>query len=142
MARFIAHKFKSGYDYSYNPPKEYGVITQIICSPEDQVLEIPEYVKGVDLPITHLAYEQRFDEAHEVWADWHHPAKGSDFVPDNYILDCISFNLPSGIKKVIIPATVESISYCTWGENEENIVFEVHPDNKHFTSINGKLKRK
>ena len=92
-------------------------------------------------PITHIGYKYEFEPAHEEWADWHHPSKGCDYVPDRHYLRNISLKLPANIKKVVIPQTVEAISFYAW-EGCENVTFEVHRDNKIYTTRNGKIVRK
>lgn len=141
MAKYIAHLYKEGYETKERVPKEVGVITAIECEAEEEVLEIPDHVDEFEAPITHIGFEYEFDPAHEVWADWHHPSKGCDYEPDRHVLRHICLKLPSSIKKVIIPQTVDHISYYAW-DGTDKIVFEVHPDNPRYTTENGKIVSK
>jgi hypothetical protein len=141
MAKYVAHLYKEGYESKGNTTRVVGVITAIECEEGDEILKIPDRADEFDIPITHLGYKYEFEPAHEEWADWHHPSKGCDYVPDKHTLRNVCLDLPATVKKVIIPKTIESISFYAW-KNREDLTFEVHPDNPKYTAKNGKIIRK
>lgn len=107
MAKFVCENIKFGYE-----GKRISIIVaikNIIFEETDEVVRIPDTFEG--RPITHLGYTQDFEPAHEVWCDWHHPSKGSDYVEDKYTFKSTSIRVPSHVKKLIFPKTLESFGY-------------------------------
>jgi len=137
MAEFIVKRIKEGYEG--RTMSEYISIEDIVFSDEDEVVSLPMEYEGE--PITHFGYGQDFEKAHEEWADWHHPSKGSDWVPDHYSLDYRTVNFPPCVKKLVIPATITDICYKVLG-NLKKILVEVSPDNPRYTTENGVLTYK
>lgn len=137
MAEFIIKRIKYGYEG--RTISEHISIEDIVFSDEDEVVFLPTEYEGE--PITHFGYGQAFEKAHEEWADWHHPAKGSDWVPDRYSFDYRAVNFPLHVKKLVIPATITDICYKV-RENLQKISVEVSPDNPRYTAENGILTYK
>ena len=125
MAKYVIERVK--YGYKNNILSENICIADII--PEgDEILTLPEYYEGE--PITHLGFYSVFEPAHEVWADYHHPAKGSDYVEDKYIYGYRTFDLP-GVKKVIIPKTIAQINSFAF-DRCPGIEVEIDPENETY----------
>ncbi|MBQ8689521.1 MAG: hypothetical protein IJ515_04070 [Clostridia bacterium] len=102
MATFEIEKIKIGYkggDYSY-----VLSIKDIKFDENDETVRLPDTYNGE--PITHVGYSQTFIPAHEEWADWHHPSKGSDFVPAKYDKQLNLIHVPEHVKKIILPSTI------------------------------------
>ena len=129
MAKFEIQKLKYGYAggiFSYSTS-----ISGIIFEEGDAIVTLPASYEGEG--ITHLAYGQNFEPAHEEWADWHHPSKGSDYVPDKYYHSFLTFVVPEHVKKIVIPASIRDICYCAFkllGDTK----FEVDPENTVYTT--------
>lgn len=134
MATFGVKRVK--YGFVGERISEYISIDSITCDEGDEVIVLPSEFEGE--PITHFGYGQAFEEAHEVWADWHHPGKGSVFVPDKYHFTYPSFKFPKSVKKIVIPATVVDISSGA-KEAMKSLIIEVSPENPHYRYIDGKL---
>ncbi len=147
MAEYLysTHLLKSGYHGTYDRefliPETYFCLTDIDvrCEPDGEVLYIPSSFGDSNL-LTHIGYEQGYEEAYEDWIDWQH-GKGMSY-PQRYFLKEISFKpLPDYIKKVVIPETVQSISKSAF-DMYKNVIFEVHPDNPFFRVENNRLVKK
>lgn len=137
MAKFTVERIKRGYEG--RSMSEYISISDIQCEEGDEVIVLPSSFEGE--PITHFGYGQSFTPAHEEWADWHHPSKGSDWVPDEYSFSYNSLTLPESVKTVVIPASIRDICYCALS-HAKHVFVEVSPDNPHYRSENGVLKTK
>ena len=72
MAEFIIEKLKWGYEDE--KMDEHVCITNVIFSPDDEIVYLPEKYNGEF--VTHVGYTQNYTPAHEHWCDWHHPSKG------------------------------------------------------------------
>ncbi len=150
MANYQMQLLREGYDgvsgsYGYSEtyrhtPKQYVVLTKIECEPEDEVLVLPASDSRGE-PLTHIGYRESFDAAHEEWADWHHPSKGCDYVPDRYSLDGISLDIPSRVKRIVIPETVCSVSRCAFAK-AEHVILEVDPRNPWLRIEDNQIVRK
>lgn len=138
MAKFEIQKLKYGYEgssFTYSTS-----ISGIVFEEEDETVTLPSIYEGEE--ITHLAYGQRFDPAHEEWADWHHPSKGCDYVPDKYSHSLKTFVVPEHVKKIVIPASIRDICYCAF-KCLGNTKIEIDPQNTVYTTDeNGKIVRR
>ena len=136
MAEFTVTRIKNGYEGRYMD--EYISVSRITFAEGDTVIELPATFEGE--PITHFGYGQDFEAAHEVWADWHHPGKGSDWEPDHYRLKYLTVEFPPQVKKLVIPATVIDICYKVKDALKKGVIeIEVSPDNPVYAMENGKL---
>ena len=118
----------------------YVSIVEIEFDADDVIVHLPDTYLGK--PITHLGYGERFVPAHEEWCDWHHPGKGSDWIPDSYEQAFLTFRIPKYVKKIVIPSTIETISFCAF-ERADHVVFEVDPENRKYTvDKKGRLVKK
>ena len=95
---------EEGRDYTY-----LTSISEINTFEKEEVIVLPSVYQGNI--ITHLGYHQKFVEAHEVWADYHHPSKGVDYQKSNYKRGLVSFKFKESVKKIIIPKTIVDINY-------------------------------
>jgi len=135
MAKFQIRENRHGEEGS-SLLTRYVSIAEIEFEEGDEVVCLPDTYKGK--PITHLGYGEKFVPAHEEWADWHHPGKGSDWVPDSYERKYLTFRVPIHVKKIVIPATIKDICYCAF-EFAKHVTFEVDPNNPYYT-VNKKGK--
>lgn len=114
MAKIKVETIKEGIEgreYTY-----FTSISDIQAEENEEVIELPSTFEGKT--ITHLGFYQVYDEAHEVWCDYHHPAKGSDWKEAEYKRGYSRFILPSTVKKIIVPKSIIQIndlcfSYCS-----------------------------
>lgn len=137
MAEFKVEEIKLGYeggDFNY-----IVSISNILFNKDDEVVIIPDLFNGK--PITHIGYGQAFVPAHEVWCDWHHPSKGSDYEPDKYERDYLTFQIPEYVKKIVLPKTIKDVCYCAFKFNHD-LVIEIDEDNPHLKVENGKITYK
>ena len=116
----------------------YTVLVGFECDGEEDVLIIPERNPETDGIVTHIGYKEGLDEAHEHWTDWHHPSKGCDHIPDRYYLIESRVSVPQGIKKIVVPRTVERVSSLAFSD-AEGVILEVHPDNPRLTAKDNKI---
>lgn len=133
MAEFVIQKIKYGYEGRGVIEEDLSIV-DIIFSEADEVVVLPSEYE--DEPITLFGFGQAFDRAHEEWADWHHPSKGSDFVPDRYYYDYRRIVFPEYVKKVVIPATVKDICFYVV-KDLKTLTVEVDPENRKYASENG-----
>lgn len=133
MANFKIEKIRKGY---LGAEESFLAITEIIFDEKDKIITLPAFFNGK--PVTHLGYKEIFVPGHEVWADWHHPAKGSDFEPDKYELDSLSYLFPPFVEKVVIPKTITNISYYAFYKSHF-FKLEIEKDNPHFLVKDDKL---
>lgn len=122
-------------------PESYVVLVGVELGADDEVLNIPSQFPAFKNQLTHIGYKEEYEEGYERWCDWHHPAKGSEYVPACYTLKPISFNLSPKIKKIVIPKTVMKISPGAFS-GASNAIFEVHPDNPYFIVKDNKIANK
>lgn len=134
MAGFDVIRIKYGYEG--RSMSEYITVKEILFEEGDEVITLPSEFEGES--VTHFGYAQGFTKAHEEWADWHHPGKGSDFVPDQYHFDYPEYRFPDSVKTVIIPASMIDISY-TAVRALKTVSVEVAPDNPRYMAIDGVL---
>lgn len=131
MAKFIIVNIQIGYvdrEYTY-----ITAISDIKFESSDSVVTLPESKE-----ITHLGYGQTFIERHEVWCDWHHPAKGSDYEPDKYDSKYTTIYIPEHVKKIIIPKTITNIGYYAF-ERKHEVEFEVDSENPCYMVKDNKI---
>ena len=105
-------------------------ICNIECDENDEIIVLPSVFDGKT--ITHLGYGQAYEEAHEVWCDWHHPSKGSDWVPAKYLFDYVYFNIPANVKKIVVPATITDINFMAFDRCKGRIEFVFDKDSKYY----------
>lgn len=136
MAKFKIQKLKWGSNTSFSL---HATLCDVIFEPDDEIIYIPDTYKGEKL--THIGYVQGFEEAYERWHDWHHPAQGMEYVPErNFLSDRCRINVPSHIKKIVIPESATSINPNAFvGSGFE---LEISPDNVLYTVKDGKIVRK
>lgn len=134
MAKFTVERIK--YGYKGRQIEEHLSITAIQFEEGDEVVELPSSFEGE--AITMFAIGQRIIEGHEEWCDWHHPGKGSDWVPDEYEYRYLDIDFPPYVKKLIIPSSVTNIAY-TLGPCLEGLTVEVASDNIWYVAIDGVL---
>ena len=84
-------------------------ISEIVTNEDDEVIVLPNSFNGNK--ITSLGYYQKFEEAHEVWADYQHSSKGSDYQKDTYSKGIINYKFHKNVKKIVIPNTITDICY-------------------------------
>lgn len=137
MAKFIIETIQVGYvdsEYTY-----ITAIKDIKFDDEGSVVALPE--SYMDKEITHLGYGQTFIERHEVWCDWHHPSKGSDYVPDRYDTKYTTIYIPEHVKKIVIPKSIIDIGYYAF-KYEHELEFEVDSENPNYMVKDNKIVRK
>ena len=122
-------------------PENYVVLVGVASGADDEVLNIPSHFPDWEEPLTHIGYKEEYEEGYERWCDWHHPAKGSEYVPACYTLKPVSLNISPEIKKIVIPKTVMKISSEAFG-GVRNAIFEVDSDNPYFTVENNEIVNK
>ena len=134
MAKFMVKRIKDGYEG--RRIDTYISIADIAFEEGDEVIVLPSEFEGEI--ITHFGYDQAFTKAHEEWADWHHPGKGSDWVPDRYHYDYVKIRFPESVKKLVIPATIRDIGYYI-PKDLKNLTVEVEEGNTRYQAIDGVL---
>ncbi len=137
MAKFKIGKLRYGTpnkDLSY-----YVSVYNIAFEEGDEVVEIPSTFEGEE--VTAIGYGEEFEKAHEVWCDWHHPSKGSDWVDDKYVRSYLTFIVPKFVKKIIIPKTINDVSYCAFKFDGECAI-EIDSENPNLIVKNGKICRR
>ena len=134
MAKFNVKRIKYGYEG--RSMSEYISIESIQFEEGDEVIVLPSEFEGEK--ITHFGYGQAFTKAHEEWADWHHPSKGSDWVPDEYHFDYMEIRFPESVKKLVIPATIKDIAFSV-PKYLKTLTIEVEEGNERYKSIDGVL---
>ncbi len=135
MAKFKIGKFRYGY-----PDKDleyYVSIYDIEFEENDKIVVLPDEFNGE--PITHVGYFEEFVEAHEVWCDWHHPSKGSDWVPDKYQYDYSYVTVPNHVKMIVLPKTMNRYSHNMFKGTGEFVVV-VDEENPYYVNEDGKIK--
>ena len=137
MAKFIIETIQKGYvnsGYTYET-----AISDIEFDKEDSVVVLPDTY--MDKVVTHLGYAQVFIEGHEVWCDWHHPSKGSDFEPDKYDSRYTTIYIPEHVKKIVIPKTIIDIGYYAF-KYQHDLKFEIDSENPKYMVKENKIVRK
>ena len=121
--------------------KEVVSIYTIIPEPNEKIITIPSHFEGK--PVTHIGYWQGKTDGFLRFHDWHHPSQGYDgYEPAKYYAEkCSLFNIPTGVKKIIIPAEVCSIvtSVCN---KAKGVTYEISPENKFYEVAENKIVRK
>ena len=134
--KYVVKKLRCGHIYIDITPKIYVVLTSIFCDPENEIINIPSLFFDEQEALTHIGYEEIYEEGYERWIDWHH--NKSDYYPPCYKLKPIHVHIPDHVKKIVIPNTVTDISDIAF-ENAKNVIFEVHPDNTHYEVVDNKI---
>ncbi|MBQ7906958.1 MAG: hypothetical protein IJ309_03185 [Clostridia bacterium] len=116
--------------------RSYLCLKTIIFEETDEVVTLPGTYEG--LPITKFGYGEVHREAEERWHDWHHPAQGTEIVPERYEFTYNTIVPPKHVKKIVFPKEMTDI-YTYAFENCEHVAFEVDEENPDYTARDGKI---
>lgn len=129
MAQFKYETIKLGY-VDKNQTTVLS-LKEIVVEEDDEIIVIPEEFEGI--AVTYIGYKQGKNEAYFKYHDWHHPAQGGDYIPEEYVaLECDFLAKTSNLKKVIFPSAAKYINFSRINYFAKDVVFEISPDNKYY----------
>lgn len=133
MAKFIIETIRNG---DASEPTLYQSVTDIIFEEGDEVVYVPETNNG--MPVTHVGLGEEYVEGREVWCDWHHAGRGSDYEPAHYKYAYFEISIPTSVKKLVFPKTLRYFSPKGFN-NPGNAIIDVDPDNPELGIKNNNL---
>lgn len=136
MAKFVIKKMRFG---DAENPSYYISLTDIIFDGDEETVYLPETWEGER--VTYFGYEEKYEAAHEAWADWHHPSKGSDLIGAKYGLNSVSIKIPEHVKTIVFPKTTSMVSEFAFNYFK-GVTVEVDPEHPYYCSDGKHIKTK
>ena len=132
-------KFEIGYIRSGAVGRESRSLSlkRIIFEEGDREIFLPGTFENE--PITHFGCDEKYMPEEERWHDWHHPAQGTEILPERYETVFCYVSVPKHVEKIHFPKEMTYIYTCSL-ENDSHVTYAVDENNPRYCADkNGRI---